>query len=216
MNYLYIVRHGETEWNVQQRMQGRLDSPLTSDGRGHAQANGELIRSLGGVEQLFVSPSGRTTETAFIINSHTKCAIEYFDELMERDCGDWSGMTIDEIAEQYPKAWAERDDDPYFFKPPGGENLRDMLERCHEFLESLYASEFEHVALVTHGVMSKVILQYYLGLNEVQTTKIRHPNNLVYRLTFTAQDIETEHFLDGGMPRPGLLYQQQEPIAHKT
>ena len=216
MRYLYIVRHGETEWNVQQRMQGRLDSPLTEAGKQHAQANGAVIRSLGGVQQLCVSPSGRTMETAFIVNSHTQCPIEYFDELMERDCGEWSGRTIDEISDQYPQAWLEREQDPFYFRPPGGENLQDMLERAHEFLESLYASDFDQVALVTHGVMSKVILNYYLGLNEVQTNKIRHPNNLVYRLTFTAQNIETEHFLDGGTARSWLLYQEQEPIAHKT
>ncbi|MEQ8692177.1 MAG: histidine phosphatase family protein [Pseudomonadales bacterium] len=216
MKYLYIVRHGQTEWNVLQRMQGRLDSPLTEAGRDHAYANGQLLRELGGVEQLCVSPAGRTMETAFILNSMTKCAIEYFDELQERDCGDWSGMTIDEIEDAYPQAWQERESDPYNFRPPNGENLPDMLGRVREFLDELYASDFDSVGLVTHGVMSKVVLSYYLNLGEIETVRLRHPNDLLYRLTFNAQDMETHYFRDGGDAQPGLLYTEVSPAQHRT
>ncbi|MFT7652618.1 MAG: broad specificity phosphatase PhoE [Limisphaerales bacterium] len=213
MKHLYIVRHGQTEWNAVQRMQGRLDSPLTEDGRQHAFQNGTLIKELGGVEQLCVSPAGRAMETAFIMNSLTQCNIEYFDELQERDSGVWSGMTVSEIAAQFPQAWATREDDPYNFRPPNGENLQDMLVRVHEILDALYASDFESVALVTHGVMSKVILKFYLDLNEVETGRLRHPNDLVYRLTFGAQEIETEHYIAGGPGQKGLLYNDLGPVV---
>ena len=202
---IYIVRHGQTEWNLEGRMQGRLDSPLTQQGREQANANGALLKSLGGVEQMWVSPSGRTTETAFLINSHTQANLEFADELMERDCGAWSGLTIDQIEEHHPAAWAQRAEDPYWHQPPDGENLHDMRLRAEGFLEELFAAPMSQLALITHGVMSKVILKFFLDLTEIETTRLRHPNDLVYRLTFTAEDIETHHFVSGGEAKAGLL-----------
>ncbi len=146
-------------------------------------------------------------ETAFIVNSLARGHIEYFPELQERDCGEWSGQTLEQISEGYPSAWAAREADGFNFRPPGGENLADMLERVHVLLEDLYTADFDSVALVTHGVMSKVVLHYYLALDQATTVAVRHPNNLVYRLTFNTQDIETHYFLDGGEPQQGLLKQ---------
>jgi broad specificity phosphatase PhoE len=202
---IFIVRHGQTQWNLQGRMQGRLDSALTEQGRSQANANGALLKALGGVDHLWVSPSGRTTETAYLINSFTKSSLDFADELLERDCGEWSGLTIEEIEQRYPQAWNQRQADPYWYQPPAGENLQDMLLRAHQFLDGLFDSDWQSVGLVTHGVMSKVILKFYLGLNEVECVRCRHPNDLVYRLTFNAEDIETHHFLGGGEPREGLL-----------
>ena len=193
-------------------MQGRLDSPLTEQGKQHALVNGKLIRELGGVDQLCVSPSGRTTETAFLLNSVVHSHIEYFEELMERDCGEWSGMTVEEIAGTFADQWRAREDDPYWFTPPQGECMNDMLLRVHQLLEDLYVSDFDSVALVTHGVMSKVILKYYLDLGELECARLRHPNDLVYRLTFNAKDIETHYFVDGGAAQPGLLRDAAAPI----
>jgi len=202
---IYIVRHGQTEWNVAGRMQGRLDSPLTELGKQQASANGALLKQLGGVDQLWVSPAGRTTETAYLINFHTQAPIDFAEALLERDCGLWSGMTIDDIREQHPQSWAQREQEPYWHQPPQGENLQDMLLRCHEFLDGLFDLDWDTLGLVTHGVMSKVILKFFLGLNEVECVRIRHPNELVYRLTMTAEDIETHHFLGGGEAQAGLL-----------
>lgn len=86
-----------------------------------------------------------------------------------------------------------------------------MLVRVHGVLDALYASDFDSVALVTHGVMSKVILKFYVDLSEVETGRLRHPNDLVYRLTFGAQEIETEYFIAGGPGQKGLLYNEPEP-----
>lgn len=204
MKEIFVLRHGETEWNVEQRMQGRLDSPLTQAGRTHADSNGKLLKRLGDVECLCVSPSGRTLETAYIVNSYVKAEFLTFDELMERDVGDWSGLTVDDVEKHFPQGWTQRLDDPYGYRPPNGENLYDMSDRVRPVLDEIYASDYLSIAIVTHGVMSKVILQHYLDLSPVETSPIRHPNNLVYRLTFNSDGIETHHFLDGEDARRGL------------
>jgi broad specificity phosphatase PhoE len=182
-----------------------MDSPLTEQGRAQANEHGTLLKSLGSVERLWVSPAGRTTETAFIVNSHTQAHIEYVEELMERDCGLWSGMTTTEIEQKYPQAWTERLEDPYWYQPPQGENLQDMMLRVHNFLDGLFDLQWDSIGMVTHGVMSKVILKFFLGLDEAACVRLRHPNDLVYRLTFYTQDIETHHFIAGGDEQQGLL-----------
>lgn len=208
MKYLYIIRHGESEWNVEGRMQGRLDSPLTEHGKKQASANGALLKKLGGVDRVWASPAGRTTETAFLVNSFVRAELEFAEELMERDCGAWSGLHLDEIAAQFPEEWHAREQDPYWYRPPEGENLQDMLERVHEFLNGLFGEEVVAAAVITHGVMSKVILKYFLDLNELECTRVRHPNDLFYRLTFNAQDIETHHYVGGGEAQAGLLHRE--------
>jgi len=208
------VRHGQTEWNVAERMQGRMDSSLTDQGRRHAQANGKLLQALGSIDRLWASPSGRTTETAMIINSFTQVDIQFADELLERDCGVWSGLTIAQIEEQFGDDWQARKREPFHFRPPDGENYPDMLQRVQTFLDDLFAFEVNAVALITHGVMSKVILAHLLGLSEVEAPRVKHPNDLVYRLTFNAQDIDTHHFIAGGEPQTGLLYATPAPSEH--
>ena len=204
MKTLYIVRHGQTEWNVAGRMQGRLDSPLTALGREQATQNGALLHRLGGVDALWVSPAGRTRETAQLLNQHTNAPMNMAEELVERDCGDWSGMTLGEIQARYPQSWAERQRRPFTHQPPNGENMQDIHDRSHKFLQALLESKHDVIGLITHGVMSKVILKYFLSLPEQESVEISHPNDLVYRLTITAQDVETHHFVAGGEARSGL------------
>ncbi|NKC01182.1 MAG: hypothetical protein GKR90_22165 [Pseudomonadales bacterium] len=209
MKEVFILRHGETEWNVAKRMQGRLDSPLTQNGKNQADKNGRLLKKIGDTDCLCVSPSGRTLETAYIVNSYAKAELVTFDELMERDMGDWSGLTVADIETHFPQAWASRETDPHGFRPPNGENLPDMLHRVKPVLEEIFDSEYERLVIVTHGIMSKVILAHFLSLEPGETNDLRHPNNLVYRLTFHANAIETHHFLDGTEAREGLYRLQK-------
>lgn len=206
MKRLYIVRHGQTQWNVEQRMQGRLDSALTPAGQAQAISHGELLSSLGGVDQLFVSPSGRTQETAYLLNSFLGATLTFDDVLMERDCGSWGGLTIDEIKAQFPKDWEARQLDPYAHRPPGGENTADMITRVCGFLDEMHSIAAERVAIVTHAVMSRAILTHLLGLAPALAGRIRHPNNALYQLDVSAGDIQACHYVDGAGPHAGLLH----------
>lgn len=227
MAVLYVIRHGETRWNVEQRMQGRGDSPLTEQGRRQAARHGEVIARLGGVDELLVSPSGRTRETAAILGERLAAAglassQSYHDALMERHSGEWEGLTLDEIRARYPGHWRERETDPYFHRPPGGENHADMELRVGALLHAVRqrlvsgragldraepsgAAARGAVALVTHGIMSRVILKRLLGLTPVEAAAVRHPNALFYRLEFEPDGIRQSYFLEGEGPVEGLL-----------
>jgi probable phosphoglycerate mutase len=212
---LYVIRHGETEWSVQQRMQGHADSALTAKGRAQADAHGRVLREVTRLDALMVSPSGRTRETAYAINAHVQAPISYHDELMERDCGDWTGLTADEVECQFPTSWRERGTDRYYHRPLRGENHEDMLHRVRDLLDSLLENGVGSVGVVTHGVMLRVIVTYFLGLSPVESVRVRHPNDLIYRLEFRLQQIEASHFLGGEGPWQGLLHRTDgETIAH--
>ncbi len=204
MKQIFIIRHGQTEWNLARRMQGRLDSPLTHTGMEQAHSHGELLKGLGRVEAMFVSPSGRARETAYIINSYVRAPVSFEDALLERDVGLWSGLTVDELEDAFPQAWRSRMEDPFNHRPPEGESLADMDARCAGFLDSVLASPAESIALVTHQVMSRVILGRLLGLNPQETVQVIHPNEALYRVT-AADTLEVSYFVEGRGPFGGLL-----------
>lgn len=206
MRTLFIVRHGQTEWNVAGRMQGRMDSPLTGQGKSQARANGLLLQRLGGVQVVWCSPAGRTRQTAALLNTELRAPVNFADALQERDCGLWSGLTLDEIATRFPQDWDQRQRDPFRHQPPSGENMPDMQARCAGFLDEILQHDWCAAALVTHGVLSKVILMHYLGLSEQQAVALKHPNELVYRLSFTDDEIQPDYFIHGGAACSGLLW----------
>ena len=204
MKQIFVIRHGQTEWNLARRMQGRLDSPLTHAGMEQAHSHGEVLKKLTPIEAMYVSPSGRTRETAYIINSYVRAPVEFDEALLERDVGLWSGLTVDELEEAFPQAWRSRLDDPFNHRPPEGESLADMSQRCAEFLEAMLAGPAMNVALVTHQVMSRVILGQLLALSEEDTVQVIHPNEAFYRVS--VDEIRSvSYFLDGQGPFDGLL-----------
>jgi len=186
-------------------MQGRLDSPLTARGRMQADVHGVTIKSLGGAETMIVSPLGRTRQTADIVNDHLRVPRRYEAALMERDCGVWSGMTAEEIAVSYPDGWQARSRHPYFHRPPGGESLQDMRARVSGFLGDLMGRSESRLVLVTHGIMSRVIIGHFQELTPEATVTVRHPNELFYRLEIGRDSISASHFLSGEGPVRGLL-----------
>ena len=91
MLFLYIVRHGETEWNKEGRIQGRLNSDLTSKGKKYAKLLGERLKDTE-FAHLISSPSGRTLETAQLIKGNRDLPVVTDERIMEMNLGSWQGM----------------------------------------------------------------------------------------------------------------------------
>jgi len=183
---LYYVRHGETVWNTRQRLQGRLDSPLTRRGISLAIGYGARLReqlptTAGAV--IHSSPMGRAHQTAVLIaevlglDPHL---IEVDALLAEHDVGDWGGRTWDEVAlsDGRPvdllRAWDTR--------PPGGESRREMAERARRWLAE--PRDGEVCIAVSHGGFSRVLRGAYLGLSpgpEMNDLPV-HAHGRLYRL----------------------------------
>jgi probable phosphoglycerate mutase len=214
MDVLYLVRHGETEWNRQQRMQGRLDSRLTAEGREHARAHAALL-AREAVEHLYVSPLGRTRETAQLILENCSVPVTYDERLVERSNGAWEGLTISEIAERFPDEWAARTRDPFHHRPPSGENLPDVVARVASFAEHITRAPASRLAIVSHGIAARAFLTHFLGLAPTQVGRVRQPNDVVYRLQFAnGADgaVQCDHFRGGAGPHPGLFMRAPEQV----
>lgn len=154
---LYILRHGETEWNAQNRLQGRFDSALTAVGRAQAQAQRGILatRDLTGFTAL-TSPQGRAFHTASIALAGLVDGISTDPRLSEIGIGDWAGAQRDALMAQTPDA---RDSYDLYEHAPGGEGFAALHARCSAFLSTLTAP---HI-LVTHGITSRMLRLIVLG-----------------------------------------------------
>lgn len=154
---LYITRHGETVWNAEKRMQGRLDSSLTDNGKLHAQLLGKRLENTE-FAAIITSPSGRTVQTAELIKGDRPIPIVKDSRLMEIHFGSWEGKTHDEIKEidahQFDCFWNK----PHLYQNSEGESFQDIQDRVLSVLkdiEQTYSSG--NVLIVTHAVVIKTM-----------------------------------------------------------
>lgn len=190
MQTLYLVRHGETEWNRAGRMQGGLDSPLTERGQDQARRVGLLLRDL--IEQpdtcaMIVSPLGRARQTAGIIAEAMGIPADRFtaDPLVrEVTWGDWNGMTREEIIAADPEHWRRFREDHWIVAAPAGESWAEMSERARQWLDTPVAQG--NVLLVSHGAFGRALRGRYLGLGPDDTMALDEPQDAVFRLSHGA------------------------------
>lgn len=157
MLYLYIVRHGETEWNKEQRLQGRLDSSLTEKGREYARLLGKRLKDVD-FKEIICSPSERTRVTAEIVRGNKTIPIKNDERIMEMHMGPWQGMKIKDIQEQYPIEYECFMKRPKVYHNDGAELYPDMFKRAEGFLQYLKNREINgNVLIVTHGLFIQTL-----------------------------------------------------------
>ena len=139
MEEVYLVRHGETEWNLTGRLQGQLDSPLSEKGMMEVQRTSKRIESLP-VDGVFSSPLGRAISTAQTYAHALDQAVTALDDLRELDHGDMAGMTNEEIERAFPGELARRSRDKYQWRFPNGESYADADLRAASALRQVAES----------------------------------------------------------------------------
>ncbi len=163
---LLLVRHGETEWNRQQRFQGQIDVPLNDTGREQARQAAEFLRSVP-LDLAFSSPMLRPRETAeIILTHHPEQSLNFLDGLMEIRHGLWEGKYEREIEAEYPGLLAQWQAQPEQVQMPEGENLQQVWERANATWQSVVETTGEGRTglVVAHDAVNKVILAKLLGL----------------------------------------------------
>ena len=181
-----LFRHGETEWNLQSRRQGHLDSPLTQRGVLQAKENARRLRqrlSLSGDVSIFASPLGRTRNTALIMVAELgirEQAIIFEPRLMECSFGYWEGLTTSEIKARYPYEWQARSMDKWNVPPPSGESYADVHARVTAWCEEVSYAETN--LIVCHGLTSRVLRGIYSGLSQHQVFELEEPHDGYFEL----------------------------------
>ena len=161
---LLVIRHGETVWNVEGRVQGYMDSPLTPAGEAQAAALG---RRFAGEppHAVYSSDLGRTRQTVAPLVEATGLDLRLDEGLRERCYGVFEGMTYAEVAERHPQEYERfRNRDPDF-APPGGESARQFRERILAAFDAIATRHRgEDVAVVTHGGVLTVLFREARGV----------------------------------------------------
>jgi broad specificity phosphatase PhoE len=177
---IFLVRHGETEWNRARRYQGWSDSPLTARGIAQAQAIGHRLRALPEAEaaEIVASPIGRARRTAEIIAECLgRTAPLRFDErLREISLGSWDGLDRAEIRSRMGAKFAEFE---WYFQTPDGERYDGFAGRIAGWLEE--AGDGPVIA-VCHGVVTRVLRGLYAGLPNADALRLSVPQDRIFRL----------------------------------
>jgi 2,3-bisphosphoglycerate-dependent phosphoglycerate mutase len=176
MTRFIAIRHGETRWNVETRIQGHGDSPLTAAGVEQAEA---IARRLAGesFDVLVSSDLGRATQTAGRIAARSGHAIVTDARLRERHFGVGEGLTYDEIGVRYPDAFSRtRATDPDY-AIPGGESRRAFHERVTAAFEALAREHAgRRVAVVSHGGVLATMYRFIHGIPIATAHKVAITN----------------------------------------
>lgn len=162
MTRLYMTRHGETQWNIERRMQGRKDSPLTSLGISQAERLGERLKDTA-LDLIITSSSGRAVRTAELIRGDRPIEIVPDDLLREIDLGEWEGRLDSEIKESDPEQHRNFWQFPHLYKPSGdGETFAEVRERVSREVERI-ADRYQgqEILIVTHAVVLKSLIAYF-------------------------------------------------------
>ncbi len=177
---LLLLRHGETLWNREGRMQGERDSGLTDLGRAQSAAAGLLLQALGvgpGTHVARTSPQGRAQETARVALGPLGLHAVPEPRLSEIAVGRWTGLTFAEIAAGWPGPPGEGVLAGYA-RCPGGEALAEVASRAEAVLASLDGP----AVLVSHGVTLRVLSSVALGLPLAAAEDLACPQGWVVRL----------------------------------
>ena len=180
---IYLVRHGQTAFNRERRLQGHVDSPLTELGLKQAAAVGGLLRELTAGERgwrIVSSPLGRARRTAEIVARALGAEVEEDRRLIELSWGDWDGRLRAELEAAHPAAFGSTG---WAFDAPTGESYEAVCARMSDWLASLPPEPERRVIAVSHGVAGRVLRGVYAGMEKDRTVEQSVPQDAVYRLS---------------------------------
>ena len=179
---LVFLRHGETDWNVEGRLQGQHDVPINANGRGQAKRNGEKVAREVPEALAFefvASPLIRARETMEIARAAMgldPAGYRVDDRLKELTFGAWEGFTYRDIARVNPGWVAQRQADKWLFQPPGGESYQMLSVRIIAWLETV-----DHpMVVVSHGGVGRVLRAHLLNLDPLRTVIEDFPHERVF------------------------------------
>ena len=154
-----IARHGKTQWNIEGRLQGWMNSPLTNIGRIQAEQLGKFIHSIDPIDSVYSSPLKRCKETLRWAG-YEKQAI-FIPEFKECSFGLMEGMYEEEAKKCFKDYWIPRDVDwqtKWLLPPPCGESYDDVYRRVNQGLEPILCNSInKRILIMTHGFTSRLI-----------------------------------------------------------
>lgn len=161
----YLLRHGQTRWNIEGKIQGKTDIPLNETGMEQAECLARAMEDCR-VSALFSSPLLRARQTAGVVAEKTGLEVTVLPELKEVDFGLWEGMTWKDIEENYPEDYKKWERNPAKAEPTGGESRQSCTDRSRIAVEQMLgtaaAPDGRDVCIVAHGGILVYLIDYLL------------------------------------------------------
>ena len=164
MTEIILARHGETRWNVEEIFRGRSDVELNETGIKQAELLAEHL-SDSKIDAVYSSPLKRASKTAETIAGYHKLDAEIALDIIDFDYGKWQGLPLQEVKDKYRELYSEWINSPDKVKMPDGESLKDVRKRAIGVVDNITARYEGTVVLVSHRVVSKVLICALLGLD---------------------------------------------------
>lgn len=183
---LIFVRHGQTDWNREGRMQGHRNIPLNSIGEEQASSNGKRLKDFMASEGLdpdsfdyVSSPLGRTRNTMELLRKGMGLDANDYrldDRLLELTFGEWEGFRLEDLADEEQDLILQRRADKWRFMPPGGESYEMLADRVGDWLKSVSRPTI----VVAHGGVFRVLRGWLEGLESDRVPKLDVPQDKVF------------------------------------
>ncbi len=183
---IYIVRHGETEWNKQKKTQGAQNVGLSEIGRQQALKLGKRLKGCF-IKHIYSSDLDRALETAAIAGNEINLTPTSSQLLREACFGAWEGLTLEQIEEKYPgqlSLWNWDMD----FKAPNGESIRCVMNRVRCFIQEIvekYTNWDDAVLIVSHALTCKILILELLDMPMEYINRIRLDNASLSLIEFS-------------------------------
>ncbi len=189
---MILIRHGETTWNREGRVQGQTDSPLSVVGRAQARETGKLL-SGEAIDAIVSSDLGRTRDTAAAIAKATGAALRFDARLRERHYGEIEGHTWPEVELKFPDAWRRMSARDPAFRPRNGESASEFSDRVIDALTEIAATnQGRRLVIVTHGGVVGTLYRHVMCIALDERREYALLNASINRFRY----VESRWFLD--------------------
>ncbi|PIP37788.1 MAG: hypothetical protein COX20_00510 [Desulfobacterales bacterium CG23_combo_of_CG06-09_8_20_14_all_52_9] len=173
MMKLYLVRHGQTAWNLGEVFRGRADIPLDETGKKEVHLAGEALKGEI-LHAVYSSPLSRSMETAENIVKFQNIPVTPLEAIIDISYGEWEGKPLVEVQEKYPDLYSTWLKEPHKVRFPGGESLDEVSSRTMGAITRLVEKhKDENIALVAHRAPNKVICCALLGIDNSHFWRIQ-------------------------------------------
>ena len=176
---LIFIRHGQTDWNVQGKIQGSYDSELNATGIEQAMSLSEKLFNLNyKFSKIYSSPQKRALKTAEILSKSSNVDYISVKDLQEMNMGKWEGLSWREVEENYPDEYKEWYLNRRYTKTPDGESYQDMLERVLKAIHKIINENNEDVVIVSHSAVIMCLQCYVTNtpFNDMLKFKTKNAN----------------------------------------
>lgn len=184
---MYLIRHGETEFNVEGKFQGQSNSPLTENGKDQIYQVARMLKMELGDDihnwEIISSPLGRAMDSTKILCetlAYDLTKVQTDERLAEVSVGDWAGLYIEDIKAQWPRLLEGTNHYNWYFNSLGGERYADVEGRVKAFLESV--KDKEKLIVVAHGVTSRIIRGLYQNLDKDEALSLEVAHETFFKL----------------------------------